>query len=105
MAQDFYFLLGGFQSFKSLSLSPSLLQFYLNQVESMDLDTFLTSGWQMMRPTYKMDQRMFIPPTTEAPIEGLAPPPVPETEAKVRGQRFFFFVVFVLSFSMMDLFT
>lgn len=36
-----------------------------------------------MRPTYKMDQRMFVPPTTEAPAEALTPPPVPGSEGKV----------------------
>lgn len=49
----------------------------------MDLETFLVSGWPMMRPTYKMDQRMFVPPTTEAPAEALTPPPVPGSEGKV----------------------
>lgn len=43
----------------------------------MSLETFITSGWQMMRPVYLMDKRMFTPPTTTpAPVEeGLTPPP------------------------------
>ncbi|XP_042879152.1 glucosidase 2 subunit beta-like isoform X2 [Penaeus japonicus] len=61
-------------------------KFYLRQEESMDLETFLVSGWPMMRPTYKMDQRMFVPPTTEAPAEALTPPPVPGSEGKDEQQ-------------------
>ncbi|XP_027207664.2 glucosidase 2 subunit beta isoform X2 [Penaeus vannamei] len=60
-------------------------KFYLRQEETMDLETFLVSGWPMMRPTYKMDQRMFVPPTTEAPAEALTPPPVPGSEGKDEG--------------------
>ncbi|XP_047474492.1 glucosidase 2 subunit beta-like isoform X2 [Penaeus chinensis] len=61
-------------------------KFYLRQEETMDLETFLVSGWPMMRPTYKMDQRMFVPPTTEAPAEALTPPPVPGSEGKDEQQ-------------------
>ena len=49
------------------------LQFYLQQEESMSLETFLATGWAMMRPVYKMDKRMFTPPSTT-----IAPPPLQE---------------------------
>lgn len=45
----------------------------------MTLEKFLSTGWPMMRPVYRMDRRMFTPPstTTEAPSleEELTPPP------------------------------
>ncbi|KAK3894252.1 hypothetical protein Pcinc_001971 [Petrolisthes cinctipes] len=55
-------------------------RFYLGQEDTMSLETFLTSGWAMMRPVYLLDKRMFTPPsstpTPEIPEE-LAPPPPP----------------------------
>ncbi|XP_071532552.1 glucosidase 2 subunit beta isoform X2 [Panulirus ornatus] len=58
-------------------VSEEEARFYLKQEDSMSLETFITSGWLMMRPVYLMDKRMFTPPTTTpAPLEeGLTPPP------------------------------
>lgn len=57
-------------------VSEDEAKFYLRQEESMSLETFLTSGWQMIRPTYKHDRRMFIPPTPAPSEESLESPPV-----------------------------
>ena len=46
----------------------------------MDLDTFIATGWLLMRPTYQHDRKMFIPPTQTPPEEGLEPPPVEYTD-------------------------
>lgn len=60
-------------------VSEEEAKFYLQQEESMTLENFLSTGWPMMRPVYRMDRRMFTPPstTTEAPSleEELSPPP------------------------------
>ncbi|CAL4106403.1 unnamed protein product [Meganyctiphanes norvegica] len=64
-------------------VSEEEAKFYFRQEEQMDLDTFITSGWAMMRPTYMMDKGMFTPPTTFAPPtpEDLtAPPPLEDPE-------------------------
>lgn len=39
----------------------------------MTLETFIATGWAMMRPVYRMDQRMFTPPSTTT-----IPPPLEE---------------------------
>ena len=40
----------------------------------MDKEKFLKTGWQLMRPVYQMDKRMFTPPSQDPDAE-LAPPP------------------------------
>ncbi|XP_064079784.1 glucosidase 2 subunit beta-like isoform X1 [Macrobrachium nipponense] len=69
-------------------VSEEEAKFYLKQEESMDLDTFISTGWQMMRPVYKYDRRMFIPPTQAIPSEGLEPPPMQlEEDTEVPGDE------------------
>jgi len=72
-----------FDTDRNGEVSVEEAKFYFKQEEQMDLDTFITSGWAMMRPTYMMDKGMFTPPTTFAPptIEDLtAPPPLEDPE-------------------------
>lgn len=53
----------------------------------MTLETFLATGWAMMRPVYRMDRRMFTPPSTTVapPVEEelAAPPPVFDEEVSI----------------------
>ncbi|XP_045592819.1 glucosidase 2 subunit beta isoform X2 [Procambarus clarkii] len=58
-------------------VSQEEAKFYLGQEDSMSKDTFLNSGWLMMRPIYTMDKGMFTPPssTPSPPEKTLAPPP------------------------------
>ncbi|KAG0699156.1 Glucosidase 2 subunit beta [Chionoecetes opilio] len=55
-------------------VSEEEAKFYLNQEETLTLDTFISTGWPLMRPVYRMDQRMFTPPSTTT----AAPPPMEE---------------------------
>lgn len=59
-------------------VSEEEAKFYLQQEDAMSLETFISTGWPMMRPVYLMDKRMFTPPSTTAspqPEEELTPPP------------------------------
>lgn len=63
-------------------VSEEEAKFYLQQEESMTLETFIATGWPMMRPVYKADQRMFVPPptTTAPPSQEEEVPPVFDEE-------------------------
>ncbi|XP_045132531.1 glucosidase 2 subunit beta-like isoform X1 [Portunus trituberculatus] len=59
-------------------VSEEEAKFYLQQEDTMSLETFISTGWAMMRPVYLMDKRMFTPPSTTPPPqaeEELTPPP------------------------------
>ncbi|XP_076046175.1 glucosidase 2 subunit beta isoform X2 [Oratosquilla oratoria] len=65
-------------------VTPEEAKFYLREEESVNLETFISTTWKMMRPVYMMDHRSFIPPTMTPPAEEEIPTP-PEEEPMDEG--------------------